>query len=248
MSISPSTKGVTRRILDAATATTLLEPNSARKSATFYNDSTAILYLLLGKALYAEASSSITLDDSDTAAADGVAVYVVLDQEEQDFWYGHLEFVSPTGANASVTVKNGGASLTVYDSDDAATNGAALRVRPAEAGFEATFLRDNKPVLILLSNGKYLYVFNVNSATSDSPQVYCDEDGTNSYERLQAVVVDNGNETALAFIFDEIPTTSVFTVPVAPADFAVVDFEFKGKVTGIWSTDASGAVLVTELT
>lgn len=243
-----STNALMRRVLDTNSATTLAEYNAARKGLVIWNDSTAILYVLLGKSLYLEGSTTVTIDDSDNAATDGVKVYVVLDQEEQDFWYGHLEFVSPTNANASITVKNGGSAMTVYDSDDAATNGTELRCQPAGAGLESTMI-GSKPCLIATATN-YLYIYNVASATADSPAIYIDEDASNTYERLQAVVVDNNNETALKGILSEIPTTSQWTYKLQADDVLELfgtDCDFKGKVTGIWSADASGAAQVTEL-
>lgn len=144
---------------------------------------------------FAEASATGVVDDDDNAASVGVQVYVVVDEQDfiPGFALGHFEFVSPTDTDGSVTTSNGGPTLRIIDSDDAATNGVALRVLAAGAGFEATLAGTQDPVLVPVSNGTYVRVDD--TTTGSTPNVYCDEDASNSYERLKAVVVDNGNET-----------------------------------------------------
>src|SRR3990167_4115850 len=50
------------------------------------------------------------VQDDDTAATTGVALYVVLDDEEflPTYALGHFEFVSPTNAHGTCTIFNGG--------------------------------------------------------------------------------------------------------------------------------------------
>jgi hypothetical protein len=131
--------------------------------------------------------------DSDTAASTGVALYVVEDDASfhPSYQLGHFEFVSPTDADGTGTVSNGGATFAVRDDDAAATNGNAVRAVAASGDLEAT--TDNaKDILVPLSDGTYIFI---NHATTGStPELYFDEDASNSYERLLAVVVDNVDE------------------------------------------------------
>ncbi len=143
--------------------------------------------------LAAESASSADVNDSDTAASDGVLVYVVIDDVEHlpGFNLGHLEFVSPTNAHGTCTLKSGGATLLLEDNDAAATNGTLLKVQAAAAGMISDMAGGNR-TLIPLSDGRYM---DVEDGTGGSPvQVYFDEDGTNTYERLEAVIVDNADE------------------------------------------------------
>ena len=149
--------------------------------------------------LTAEASASGTLTDSDTAASEGVKIYAVVDDPNWSATYqlGHFEFVSPTHAQGTCTIKTGEATLLIADHDDAATNGVEVRIVAAAGGWEATTAA-TKDILVPLSNGTYIHI---NHATTGStPIVYFDEDQGNTYERLRAVVVDNGDETYKTFI------------------------------------------------
>lgn len=146
--------------------------------------------------LAAESSSSADINDSDTAASDGVLVYVVIDDVEflPGFNLGHLEFVSPTNAHGTCTLKSGGATLLLEDDDAAATNGTLLKVQAAGAGMISAMAGTNR-TLVPLSDGRYM---DVEDGTGGSPvQVYFDEDGSNTYERLEAVIVDNADEPIL---------------------------------------------------
>ena len=143
--------------------------------------------------LTVEASATGLIKDSDTAATDGVIVYVVVDDPSWSATYqlGHFEFVSPTNANGTCTIGNGAATLNLFDDDAAASNGVAVRAVAAGAGLEAT-TGASKDIIVVTSSGKYVHV---NHATTGStPTVYFDEDAANTYERLQAVVVDNADE------------------------------------------------------
>lgn len=136
-----------------------------------------------------------TINDSDTASTDGVAIYVVIDDEEYlpSYALGHFEFVSPTNAHGTCTVFNGGPTLLIEDDDAAATNGVVVRAIAADGGLEATLAGSGRSVLIPLSDGQYIAV--ADSTTGAAPQVYFDEDAANTYDRLQATVVDNLDET-----------------------------------------------------
>ncbi len=142
--------------------------------------------------LTGEAASSAEVNDNDTAASDGVAVYVVIDDVEYlpGFNLGHLEFVSPTDAHGTCTLKTGiTKTLLIADDDDAATNGTALKVQDASAGLMSAMAGSNR-TLIPLSNGTFLDIEDGASGTD----VYFDENGAQTYERLEAVNIGNDQE------------------------------------------------------
>lgn len=142
----------------------------------------------------AEASATGVLKDSDDAATNGVQIYLVIDDTEYlpGFQLGHLEFVSPTNAHGTCTVFNGGPTLLIADDDAAATNGVEVRAIAAGGGLEATIAGSNGTALVPLSDGQFLHI--ADSTTGSTPAIYFDEDASNTYERLQAVVVDNADE------------------------------------------------------
>lgn len=143
-------------------------------------------------------SNGIVQDD-DNAATSGVAVYVHVDETviEEQAALGHLEFVSPTNTDGDGTISSGGPGYTILDDDLAATGGVALFVAPAGAGFYANIGAATGIAYVPLKNGEFIKVtHDADPATNQTAvQVYFDEDGTNTYERLMAVVVDNADET-----------------------------------------------------
>lgn len=141
-----------------------------------------------------EGSATGLIKDSDNAAVDGVQIYVVIDDVEfiPGYQLGHLEFVSPTNAHGTCTIANGAQTLLIQDDDNAATNGVEVRAIAASGGLEATLAGSVGPCLIPLSNGKFLHI--ADSTTGAAPAIYFDEDAANTYERLQATVVDNLDE------------------------------------------------------
>lgn len=160
---------------------------------------TSINAISVPQAFSAEASASGLIHDDDTAASTGVAVYVVVDEINfhPTYQLGHLEFVSPTDANGTCTVATGAETLTLYDDDDAAINGVVVRAVAAGAGLEAT-VGNTKDIVVATSSGKFIHI---NHATTGStPTVYFDEDASNTYERLMAVVVDNADEPYKLFV------------------------------------------------
>lgn len=183
--------------------------------------------------LTAEASATGLLNDNDSAASNGVLIYVVVDDPNWSGTYqlGHLEFVSPTNANGTCTIASGADTLTLFDDDAAATNGVVVRAVAASGGLEATTAA-SKDILVQLSTGKYLHINH--ATTASTPSIYFDEDAGNTYERLQAVVVDNGDEPYSVFVEDATTEyagtalsqgtsdlASIVTVGPAPFTYAV---------------------------
>jgi hypothetical protein len=190
-----------------------------------------------------ESSTSITVIDNDDDTTLGVRVYVVLDQETPHFWYGHLEFVSPTNADGTCTVKNGGSTLLLSDNDDAAVRGYALTVLAAGAGYQADMPGTKEVLVSTETDNKYLRITN---AAAAAPGVYFDEDDSNTYERIIAEVVDNANETVLAVSLSADASATDHTVELAPEANYEVPFGYQGKITGVWASDASGSARISE--
>jgi hypothetical protein len=149
--------------------------------------------------LKAEASATGLIKDQDSPGTPGVALYVVVDDPNWSSLYqlGHFEFVSPTDANGTCTIATGDATLLIYDDDNAASNGVAVRAVAASGGLEATTAAA-KDIIVPVSNGKFIHI---NHATTGStPALYFDEDAANTYERIIAEVVDNADEPYSLFI------------------------------------------------
>ncbi len=133
--------------------------------------------------LVAESSASGLIKDDDNASSLGVLVYVVIDEVDYlpGFNLGHLEFVSPSNAHGTCTIKTGGATLLLEDADAAASNGTLLKAQAAGAGLISDAAGSNR-TLVPVSNGKYL---DIEDGTGGSPvQVYFDEDSSSTFERL----------------------------------------------------------------
>jgi len=250
-------RAFTKSVADTATSTTLLDENPARLGASIYNDSTVNLFLKLGESLVAESSTSVTFQDDNDAATTGVALYVVVDQVNplgDGYNIGHLEFISPTNADGSARLKTGtNAFVPVRDNDNAASRGTAISAQAAGAGLESLMLGTNPTLIPIYDDttyrtltGKYLYIANPTSLTAGGALLYFDEDATNDYEKIMGVIVDNADETALAYQFSATASSTDFTARLVPNDLYETPFGFTGVITGIWSSDASGSARITE--
>lgn len=252
-----SSRAFCKSVADTDASTTLLDQEPSRVGASFYNDSTAILYLKFGESLTVEASTSITYQDDDNAATTGVPLYVHVDQYDVNgdgYNVGHLEFVSPTNANGDARLKTGtNAFVPVRDNDNAAQSGKTISARAAGAGLEALMVGTN-PTLIQIFDGtnlatptgKWVYIQNPTSITAGGALLYFDEDATNDYEKIMGVIVDNTDETDLAYTFATTASSTNYTVQLAANDFYELPYCFTGVITGIWASDASGSVRITE--
>lgn len=137
------------------------------------------------------AASDVDVVDDDSAASAGVAVYLHVDEVlEQGSYIGHLEFVSPTNADGTGTINNGGPQFRIQDDDNAATGGLQVYFDEDGTNADERFLANitqANDVFIMLSNGEMLRINHDASASSNGVAVYFDEDGSNSYERLRFV-------------------------------------------------------------
>ena len=99
-----------------------------------------------------------------------------------------------TYSKGTVGSAGGGPEYTVtHDQAAAIMPGAALLyVQAAGAGFNAA-VPGGESVFIPVANGEFIAV--AYAASPAGVQVYWDHDGTNNWERMLAVVVDNADET-----------------------------------------------------
>lgn len=127
-------------------------------------------------------AESILITDADGAAAAGVVVYA----HTSDGVTAHLEFVSPTNANGTCTLTNGGSTLYIKDSDAAA---GGVQVYFDEDGTNADerlliVSPTGADLLVPLANGTVIRLNHDADAATKGVAVYFDEDAANAYERL----------------------------------------------------------------
>lgn len=135
---------------------------------------------------------SLKIDDNDSAASAGVALYLHLDEKSQNS-IGHLEFVSPTNAAGSFTTI-AGSVVEVNDDDAAGSGGVALYFDEDGA--------DGEKLLATTPNGKDAYILDTAGraikikyhAAPGTPgvQLYFDEDGA-AGDRVQFVSPTNAD-------------------------------------------------------
>lgn len=158
------------------------------------------------------AVEAVNVTDDDSAASNGVAVYVHT-TDGRTAWF---EFVSPTNADATFTLNNGGSTGFIFDSDAAATNGVALYFDEDAANADERLLvaSPSGQDLLVPVPGANKFIRLKHNAAPGTPgvQVYCDEDGSNSYERLLFVSPTNADGTA---------NTDDAVVPFVAADLEV---------------------------
>jgi len=123
-------------------------------------------------------AETVAITDADGAAAAGVAIYA----HTYDGVTAHLQFVSPTNANGTCTLNEGGSTLFLRDADGAA---GGVQVYFDEAWNELQVVSPTGADLLLpLANGTLLPLYHNADAASEGVAVYFDEDATNAYERL----------------------------------------------------------------
>lgn len=140
----------------------------------------------------------IVFKDDDNAATAGVAVYVHVDEVlEQGTALAHLEFVSPTNADGTGTLSNGGATYFIQDDDLAATGGVALYIDEDATLGSRLLANTGRDCFVMVGDGEFIKI--THNATPGTPgvQVYFDEDAANAYERLLFVSPTNANGAAV---------------------------------------------------
>lgn len=159
------------------------------------------------------AASTIKLKDDDTAASNGVALYL----HSKDGMHGWFEFVSPTNADGTGTLASGGSAYSVFDSDAAATDGVLVYYDQDAANANERFMavtQYNMDIYVPVGGNKYIKIKDNDTAATDGIRVYFDEDGTNAYDRLVFVSATNTDGTA---------TTDTVYRPLAPVTTAPVE-------------------------
>lgn len=145
--------------------------------------------------------STITVTDDDSAASNGVALYLHIDEvTEQGSYIGHLEFVSPTNADGYFAINNGGPQVRVQDDDAAATAGFALYFDEDASPTDNRIIADidnvgDADVFIMCSNGELIRIVDTDTPGTPGVQLYFDEDAANDYERLLFVSPTNAAGT-----------------------------------------------------
>lgn len=154
---------------------------------------------------------NINVTDDDSAATNGVALYIHTNNGV-DAWF---EFVSPTNADGTGTLNNGGSTYFIFDSDTAATDGVALYFDEDATNANERFLivsPSGQDMFVTLENGKKIKLVHDASAATNGVQVYFDEDGANSYERLLFVSPTNANGTGQTESFEEVGDSETHTI------------------------------------
>ncbi len=163
------------------------------------------------------ANTSIKIEDNDSAASQGVAAYVHVDEVlEQGSTLAHLEFVSPTNADGTGTLTDGGPTYYIQDDDNAASGGAALYFDEDAALGSRLLANCGRDCFVNVGSGRFVKI--THHATPGTPgvQVYFDEDAANTYERLRFVSPTNtdGSDTTSGEVASAINLASLTDVEV----------------------------------
>lgn len=144
----------------------------------------------------APVGSTVNFTDSDGAAAAGVAVYAHVDEVlEQGTALAHLEFVSPTNADATFTINNGGPTCYVQDDDLAATGGFQVYLDEDGTAGSKLLANTGRDCYVMLSNGEFVKITHNADPGTPGVAIYLDEDAANSYQRILFVSPTNANAT-----------------------------------------------------
>lgn len=141
--------------------------------------------------------------DDDSAASNGVAVYVhkgelplvAAENFEAGSYMGHLEAAVPGLSDIYITLTNGGPDVRIKFNSAANVGGFALMFD--EAGSAGTRIRanigddDDKPIYVMASNGEYIKITDGEGGVA----VYVDHDVISSYERMLFVSPSDANAT-----------------------------------------------------
>lgn len=141
-----------------------------------------------GKAIgYSDwAAEDIDIVDADAAASNGVAVYA----HTLDGINANLQFVSPTNADGTGTLSNGGSTYFIFDADGAATDGVQVYFDEDGTNADERLLivsPSGQDLFLELADQKQIRLKHDASAATNGVAIYFDEDATNSYERLEFV-------------------------------------------------------------
>lgn len=173
-------------------------PESALSYTLTYRVSSANIY-----------EHTINLTDVDGAAAAGVQIY--LDEDAISTGVGKFYFVSPTNTDAVIqlaTLDGHVHNVTIYDNDNAATDGVPVYFKEDGSPLSSRFLFESPTgvdCVVQTENTRlhshYVKITDSDAAASAGVAVYCDEDAPSKTGRLLFVSptdVDGTSEIVLA--------------------------------------------------
>lgn len=139
-----------------------------------------------------------TIQDDDSAASNGTAVYLHIDELGAEV-IGHLESVTANNADSDFDINNGGPTVIVTDDDAAATAGLQVYFDEDATNPEDRFLANNTTngvdVFVAASDGSLIRIKHDASASSNGVALYFDDDAANTYERLLFISPTNADGT-----------------------------------------------------
>lgn len=144
------------------------------------------------------AGLAVDVKHASGAAAAGVAVYAHVDEVvEQGTALAHLEFVSPTTTDGSLTLFSGGPTLQIQHDAAAATGGTAVYIDEDGAAGARLLSNTGRSCWVQCSSGEFIKIKADATPATPGVLVYCDEDAANTYERLLFVspTTTNGKAT-----------------------------------------------------
>ncbi len=176
-------------------ATPVVQPSGAAQAAMTENSGA------IGGTNDADFSALVltgTVIDDDSAATNGTAVYIHVDEVSQaGSPIAHLESANAGNANAGFNVGNGGPSGVVKDDDNAATLGVQVYFDEDATNADERFLINNIyggiDRFIVLEDGKAIRFTHDASASTNGVALYFDDDAANNYERLLFVSPTDAN-------------------------------------------------------
>lgn len=136
------------------------------------------------------------ITDDDSAASNGVALYLHLDELGAEV-IGHLEAVTAGDADSDFDIGADGPTVMVTDADAAATGGLQIFYDEDAARPEDRFLTNNttngKDVFVAASDGTFIRIKHNASPGTPGVAVYFDDDATNEEDRLLFVSPTNAD-------------------------------------------------------
>lgn len=137
----------------------------------------------------------IEITDDDSAASNGVAVYIrpLYTEHPIEKHLARMEFVSPTDALGIGSINNGSDTYVILDNDGAAS--ALLGIPSFQLYFDEDAANEDERFLVnntlggddlwlQTANGRYFKVMHDADAATNGVAVYFDEDAANTFERL----------------------------------------------------------------
>lgn len=211
----------------------LADNQVAVKGSLLSSDGNGNLRVVSTTSEIAQATGVVTDDDS--AASNGTAVYLHIDEKaEHAHNMGHLESVTAGNANTYFDVGVGGTRIRINDDDAAATGGLQIYFDEDATNQDERFLVNNtitgKDVFVVGHDGKAMRIKHSATASSLGVALYVDDDGATPSARLLFVSPTNA---AGAWKTDDAFTLATQTVPDAVVGVALEAVTTSGAVARI---------------